>query len=270
MKLGKRNNNKDERLPFHIAKDSQNLIRLKLKQFSDGVTKRYSRIPKQLWSSLVIVLGIFAIVLIALLAQNGETPSPSADQEPLTNMNGVSFDENGKLTANVPNMEEIGLDTKKLSIDEEEDEAASAAKILTNPEVVEGAATFKPTYPLRRQGAIITKFGWYLHPILDHWRYHPGIDIRCKKGDLIMAASAGQVTDITDSDAEGLLITIDHGNGWSTMYGQVDETKVNVGDKVSNGQQIGIVGQTAIAVEPHLHFEVHNKNEAVEPTKYLP
>jgi murein DD-endopeptidase MepM/ murein hydrolase activator NlpD len=269
--LGKRNNNKDERLPFHIAKDSQNLIRLKLKQFSEGVTKRYGRIPKQMWSSLVIVLGIFAIVLIALLAQNAEDPSNSADQEPQTNMKGVSFDENGKLTANLPDMEQLGLNTDNLSIgDEEGDNAASAAKMLANPEAVEGAATFKPTYPLRRQGAIITAFGWYFHPIFEHWRYHQGIDIRCKKGDLVMAASAGHISDITESDAEGILITIDHGSGWVSIYGQIDESKVKVGDKVSNGQQIGIVGQTNSAVESHLHFEVRNKNEAMNPTKYLP
>lgn len=270
MKLGKRDKNKDERLPFHIAKDSQNLIRLKLKQLSDGVTKRYGSIPKQLWSSLVIVLGIFAIVLIALLVQNTENPSPSADQEPSTNMNRVTFDENGKLTANVPDMEKLGLNTDKLSLDDEENETASAAKILTNPEVVEGAAAFKPTYPLRNQGAIITKLGWYLHPILDNWRYHPGIDIRCKNGDLIMAAAAGKVTAVNDSDAEGLLITIDHGNEWTTTYGQVGKAKVKLGDSVSNGQQIGTISKTNVAVEPHLHFEIRHKNEAVEPTKYLP
>lgn len=269
--MGKRNNNTDERLPFHIAKDSQNFIRLKLKQFSEGVTKRYSKVPKQLWSSLVIVLGVFAIILIALLAQNPENPSSSADQEPLVNMKGVSFDESGKLTANVPDMTEPGLDTDKLSIgDAGEDEAASAAKILTNPEVVESEVAFKPMYPLRRQGAVITNFGWYLHPVFDNWRYHPGIDIRCKKGDLIMAASAGKVTDITDTDAEGLLITIDHGHGWTSIYGQVGEARVKVGDQVSNGQQIGIVGQTVAAIEPHLHLEIRKKNEAVDPVKYLP
>lgn len=270
--MSKKNKDKNERLQFHVEKDNQNLLRLKLKELSNGVSKRYSMIPKRMWSSLVIVVGIFAIVLIALFAGGPQTQNtPQVTDQPLASLtDNIFIDEEGKLQAQVPDLPGIGLDTPDLSLESEEEEAASAARILTNPEAVENVqAEFKAIYPLRRQGAYITSYGWYLHPVLDVWRYHQGVDIRCKKGDLVMAASGGKVIDVTESDQEGIVITLDHSGGWTTVYGQVEDVKVKVGDQVGKGQEIGSIGQSASAIEPHLHFELRQNKETTDPAKYL-
>ncbi len=67
----------------------------------------------------------------------------------------------------------------------------------------------------------------------------------------------------------GKHIIIDHGHGYETLYGHLSEFKVKVGQKVKRGQIIALVGNTGKSTAPHLHYEVHQNGEAVNPSGYF-
>lgn len=259
-----------ERLPYHIVKDSQNQLRLKMRE----LTKRYRKIPKRIFSSGIIVLGILLIVLVAVLfGGNQNTPEISnlSVESERAGLLDVIIDENNQLTVNLPpanGIELQGLESWELeektanSLDQP---AEMAVNLIDHPE----DQNFQIIYPLRRQGGVITEYGWYFHPILEKWSYHPGVDIRCQKGEIVMAAAAGTVEDIKETFHEITLITLNHGEHWTTIYGQVDKLAVKVGDQVVKGQKLGIIGQSTTAIEPHLHFEIRQREETVDPQRFF-
>lgn len=67
----------------------------------------------------------------------------------------------------------------------------------------------------------------------------------------------------------GNTVIIDHGNGITTLYGHCSELYVTVGQGVQRGQTIAAVGSTGLSTGPHLHFEVRQQGEPVEPLAYL-
>ncbi|AEE95551.1 M23 family metallopeptidase [Mahella australiensis] len=108
---------------------------------------------------------------------------------------------------------------------------------------------------------------------LEQWSTHDGIDITAATGTEVKAAATGKVESITKDDKLGIVITIDHGNGIKTRYGNLSTgDMVKVGQKVEAGQTISGVGNTAafeIADAPHLHFEVIANDKPVDPKKYM-
>lgn len=103
---------------------------------------------------------------------------------------------------------------------------------------------------------------------------HKGLDIGAVKpgvsGDSIYAAASGTVIIATYSLSAGNYITIDHGNGLSTVYMHCSALKVSAGDKVTQGQTIGLMGTTGNSTGVHLHFAVIKGGQYVNPQLYLP
>ena len=65
------------------------------------------------------------------------------------------------------------------------------------------------------------------------------------------------------------LIIIEHGRGYSTLYGHCSRIEVKKGQKVQRGQTIGLVGATGLATGPHLHFEIRRYQEVLDPSEYI-
>ena len=84
-----------------------------------------------------------------------------------------------------------------------------------------------------------------------------------------MAVAAGVVTDAGDRYGYGLLVEINHGNGYVTRYGHNSKILVKVGDQVKKGSRIALMGDTGRATGPHVHFEVLLNGEVVNPEKYI-
>ena len=99
--------------------------------------------------------------------------------------------------------------------------------------------------------------------------FHTGLDVSAPKGTPIGAAEAGTVIFAGRSGNYGLMVTIDHGNGLTTRYAHCSELKVKVGDQVTRGQVIGLVGATGRATGPHIHFEVRVNGSHKNPINYL-
>lgn len=101
--------------------------------------------------------------------------------------------------------------------------------------------------------------------------FHDGIDIKVDRGTAARAAAAGTVIFAGQGPKEyGLTVIIHHGGRWTTTYSFLDKITVRDGDKVKASERVGLVGQTGLASEPQLHFEVRRNRVALDPVKYLP
>ena len=100
-------------------------------------------------------------------------------------------------------------------------------------------------------------------------RMHTGIDFGDPTGTPIYASDGGTVITAGYSGGYGLCIDIDHENGRVTRYGHCSAINVSVGDKVYQGQQIGLVGSTGNSTGPHLHFEVIIDGVQHNPREFL-
>lgn len=117
---------------------------------------------------------------------------------------------------------------------------------------------------------ITCAYGYRYHPVNGNYSFHTGIDIGAGYGAPIYAANSGTVTTAAWSTAYGNYVTINHGNGFSTLYGHMTNYIVSAGQYVTQGQVIGYVGSTGWSTGPHLHFTVYYNGETVNPIKYLP
>lgn len=99
------------------------------------------------------------------------------------------------------------------------------------------------------------------------WR-HTGLDIDTASSP-IYASDSGRVTAVGWSGGYGNRITIDHGNGYTTLYGHLSAFHVRVGDSVSRGQVIGTSGCTGWCTGDHLHFEIRIGGDRKNPLSYL-
>lgn len=101
--------------------------------------------------------------------------------------------------------------------------------------------------------------------------YHPAIDIVNSAAPAVVAADAGKVVIAgwPDRSGYGNRVIIDHGNGYTTLYAHLSKAQVSVGDYVSKGQRIGVMGTTGRSTGVHLHLEVRKNGVALNPLSLL-
>lgn len=103
---------------------------------------------------------------------------------------------------------------------------------------------------------ISSTYGMRRHPVLGTIRGHKGIDYAAPTGTPIMAAGDAQVKFVGTQRGYGNVVILDHGKGYSTLYGHMSRFgKVRAGQRISQGTVIGYVGMTGLATGPHLHYE---------------
>jgi murein DD-endopeptidase MepM/ murein hydrolase activator NlpD len=106
----------------------------------------------------------------------------------------------------------------------------------------------------------------------DYWSGHLGIDIAAGLGAPVWASDAGVVTIAQGgwNGGYGNVVMIDHGNGWVTVYGHLDQINVVPCQGVAQGQGIGLAGSTGNSTGAHLHFETRLNGGFVNPWTVLP
>lgn len=125
------------------------------------------------------------------------------------------------------------------------------------------------TYTVNAFGGLITSpFGYRTHPIFGTVIYHSGIDIGVVSGTAVPAADSGTVIYSGWAGGYGYFVMIDHGDGIVSCYGHNEELLVQEGDKVSKGDVISLSGSTGYSTGPHLHFEVRQDGEPIDPTSF--
>ena len=121
-------------------------------------------------------------------------------------------------------------------------------------------------YPVDSE--IESTFGWRIHPILRISDFHSGVDIPAPKGTEIKATANGTVVESGWLGGYGRMIKIQHSDDYSTLYGHCSELLVKVGDTVERGQVIALVGSTGTAWYHHVHYEIREKDKAIDPEKF--
>lgn len=124
-------------------------------------------------------------------------------------------------------------------------------------------------WPVPGKYSISSYFGNRVHPISKEYTMHTGIDIESPRKTPFVAAQTGTVVFANWFAGYGKAIIIDHGGGYTTLYGHLDVISVTVGQVVKKGEVIGQTGNTGYSTGPHLHFEVRMNGEYVDPLTYV-
>lgn len=118
-------------------------------------------------------------------------------------------------------------------------------------------------------GVMTSPYGYRDHPVSGEYIFHAGIDLAADIGTPVLAFADGTVEFIGESDAYGLYIQLDHGNGVKTFYCHCSELYTPKGESVTMGQAIAAVGDTGNATGPHLHMEIKRDGVLLNPSYYV-
>lgn len=153
----------------------------------------------------------------------------------------------------------------------------SAPETTTAPTEANGGSASKPEepsaitfqWPIPASSRITSPFGNRKAPLPGMSDFHKGVDVGAKTGTKIYAAAAGTVVISQYNYSAGNYIMISHGDGIYTVYMHCSKLLVEVGDKVEQGDNIGLVGSTGYSTAPHLHFGVRVNGEYKDPLNYV-
>ncbi len=109
-------------------------------------------------------------------------------------------------------------------------------------------------------------------PTLDQFRTNELVSISSNIGTDVKASAEGQVLEVSNNEVSGNYVTIQHGNGWTTSYGQLENVTVKAGDVVSTGQIIGKTAEPSkysVALGEHVDFRVAQNDKSINPMNVL-
>ena len=156
--------------------------------------------------------------------------------------------------------------------------------VATHPTLPNGDPTTQPTTgnkkPLKTMlpvsGQTVASYAMdclSYNPTTRDWRVHNGIDIAAEAGTTVCAAADGTVYTTYEDDTMGTTVVIHHDGGYVTVYASLgSDLQVSAGDKVTIGQAIGCVGNSALlesAIGDHVHFSVSCNDKAMDPLDFL-
>jgi murein DD-endopeptidase MepM/ murein hydrolase activator NlpD len=120
-------------------------------------------------------------------------------------------------------------------------------------------------------GKITSPYGMRVNPVTGVHRMHEGVDIGKGRGVPIMAADDGVVVENRAASGYGWMIVIQHANGLRTLYAHMykEDVKVRVGNQVSRGHVIALMGSNGRSTGPHLHFEIHRNGAPIDPMPFI-
>ena len=132
-------------------------------------------------------------------------------------------------------------------------------------------ASIPAVMPISNKDLKRTASGWgfRIDPVYKIRKFHYGMDFSAPIGTEVYATGDGVVKDIkTSRGGFGRWVVIDHGFGYETLYGHLNEFNVKKGQQVKRGSIIAYVGNAGKSTGPHLHYEVHKNGKAVNPQYY--
>lgn len=153
--------------------------------------------------------------------------------------------------------------------DQLEEDANRVTEIIKNLKTKAQYVGGRMTWPAPTSYTITSPFGFRIHPIHYTKKLHTGVDIAAAWGEPIVAAQTGTTIYAGWLGGYGKAVMIDHGGGYVTLYGHLSSWSVGVGQKINKGDTIGKCGTTGVSTGPHLHFEVRENGEYVDPMQYL-
>jgi murein DD-endopeptidase MepM/ murein hydrolase activator NlpD len=158
--------------------------------------------------------------------------------------------------------EENGSEVKRETVDEKILKEPVKKVIVKGTKVIPSRGTGELAWPAVG-GYVSSELG-------QRWgKLHKGIDIARPSDRTIKAADNGEVISAGFNGGYGNKVVIDHNNGLKTVYAHLDSISVSVGQVVSKGQKLGVMGSTGNSTGVHLHFEVYDNGNLKNPRDYL-
>ena len=227
---------------------------------SERKSKALNFIKKNVYYFVFIVsLAVLSVVTIALVVS-------SNNSGPVGGGNTIE-----KPDGNEGKDENSGSNENEDNEDNKEDDTTGGNKEEEQKPVVSVIIFDMPV-----NGTIIKEYvsaGVVYNQTLGLYSGHKAVDITAEEGALVKACYQGVIEEITTGKLEGTTVTIDHGNGLKSVYNSIEINEdLAVGQSVDKGESIGVIS-TNNRLEykdgPHLHFEVLENGEKVDPFKYL-
>jgi murein DD-endopeptidase MepM/ murein hydrolase activator NlpD len=119
------------------------------------------------------------------------------------------------------------------------------------------------------EGFVSSAFGVRKKPGYRYREFHSGMDWAAPPGSPVKATADGIVSFSGRSGANGNLIVLEHGRGYSTFFAHNRQNLVKLGQKVKRGEIIGYVGSTGNSTGPHVHYEIWKYGQTVNPSTYI-
>ncbi len=119
------------------------------------------------------------------------------------------------------------------------------------------------------KGWTSSRFGYRTSPFTGKREFHRGLDIATRMSAPIVAPADGIVSFVGRDGGYGRVVTLKHGYGLKTKYAHLSKALVKKGQQVKRGETIALVGNSGRSTGPHLHYEVHLNNMAVDPLRYI-
>jgi len=184
-----------------------------------------------------------------------EPPAMGGPEEPVSTGSNVA----------VPDVVEA-MHTLDLQLDNREAQLGVLESVIANQNLKQRV------YPQGRpvsSGWISSYFGKRTDPFTGKPANHTGIDFAGKSGAEVVAVADGVVTWSSNRYGYGLMVEINHGNGYTTRYAHNSENLVAIGDEVRKGQVVALMGDTGRATGPNLHFEVLRDGRRMNPVNFI-
>ncbi len=148
-------------------------------------------------------------------------------------------------------------------------EASVTPPLVLEPAMMESRAGRQAELTLPVDAPVSSRYGMRFHPIYHEMRLHKGMDLAAPTGTPVRSAAEGTVESTGWREGYGRTVTINHGNGRSTLYAHLNDYQVQAGQIIKSGEVLGSVGSTGNATGPHLHFEVRQDGKPVNPERLL-
>lgn len=125
-------------------------------------------------------------------------------------------------------------------------------------------------HPVDNFKTIVSGYGLRKDPFTGQIKFHKGIDYKIPMGTEVKASQDGKVIFSNENNSGyGKHIIIEHEENFYTLYAHLKELKPKVNDIVSKGEIIGFSGNSGRSTGAHLHFEIRNNKESLDPAKFL-
>lgn len=112
---------------------------------------------------------------------------------------------------------------------------------------------------------VTSGFAMRMHPVLQSWRAHNGVDYAAPEGTPVKTVGEGTVEFAGRQSGYGNVVQVEHAGGKSTLYAHLSRIDVKQGERVTQGRVLGAVGRTGWATGPHLHFEFRVNGQFQDP-----
>jgi murein DD-endopeptidase MepM/ murein hydrolase activator NlpD len=123
--------------------------------------------------------------------------------------------------------------------------------------------------PITAKWRLSSPYGNRADPFTGVKKFHTGMDMAAPTGTPVKAALDGKVVAVSFNQVYGNYVIISHINGYQSLYAHLHTATAKVGQRINQGDKLGLVGSTGYSTGPHLHFTVYKNGKLVNPQELI-